>query len=45
MSNIFRSEDDSKVEKLSALHGALNDGNNRAIDNFLSYIAKIPPNC
>lgn len=45
MSNIFKSEDDSKVEKLSALHGALYDGNNRAIDILLSYMAKIPLNC
>ena len=45
INNMFKKEEDTEEEKLSALHAALYDGNNRAIDILLSYMAKIPLNC
>ena len=37
-------EEEGEVQKLSALHAAVIEGNNRAIDILLTYMARIPLN-
>ena len=41
----MKNDDEPTCERLSALHSALLEGNNRAIDILLNYMAKIPLNC
>ena len=43
ITNIF-SEEDEQVQKLSCLHAAVVEGNNRAIDIILTYMSKIELN-